>query len=32
MLRKKLEHCVNDWYARMQDVLEKFEQTGQAKA
>ena len=24
MLKEKLEHCVKDWYARMQDVLNKF--------
>lgn len=24
MLKERLEHCVKDWYARMQDVLNKF--------
>jgi predicted transcriptional regulator len=24
MLRERLEHCVNDWYAHMQEVLSKF--------
>jgi predicted transcriptional regulator len=25
-LKKKLEQCVNDWYARMQEVLERFDE------
>jgi len=24
MLKERLEHCVKDWYARMQEVLNKF--------
>jgi len=24
LLRERLEHCVNDWYAHMQEVLSKF--------
>jgi predicted transcriptional regulator len=24
LLRERLEHCVNDWYAHMQEVLSRF--------
>ncbi|HXZ24429.1 MAG TPA: helix-turn-helix domain-containing protein [Methanomassiliicoccales archaeon] len=30
-LRAKLEQCVNDWYARMQEVLNKFESAGETR-
>ncbi len=27
-LKKKLEQCVNDWYAKMQEVLDRFDEQG----
>jgi predicted transcriptional regulator len=31
-LKKKLEQCVNDWYAKMQEVLERFDEHAPAKS
>ena len=30
-MRQKLEHCVDDWYERMQQVLAKFGERGEIK-